>query len=246
MNVKMRILIAGLMVAAFVTVQASRAQVKADEAAAAAESAKDAPAKCCSEGGDCAKCGTGECPMSVAMDQLPKMTFMVGTEETCCSASAQQLAKDKKEAVKFVVAGKTYESEGEAMTALADATDEFVDNFAAPHTCQVSGKTSLAGQEMDCAKSAEKVANAMRDAMKTIAISYKVGEKTCSCPNEAKTLAKEAGTEPEFVVGTETTHCPIDARIKLAHAKFKAALEAWHKVVASSETKPETTEAQGS
>ena len=71
-------------------------------------------------------------------------------------------------------------------------------------------------------------------------MSYKVGEEACSCPNQAAALAKSTGTEKLFVVGKESTCCSTDARIKLAHAKYKAAVQAVTKLTAKPEAKPAT------
>ena len=219
--------------------QVAQAQV-ATEAAATKVSAektstdaKECTGKCATGEGTCEKCASGECPIAAAMEKLPKLTFMVGTEETCCNASAESIAKEKHLPVIFVVGEKKFEKQAEAMSALADSTEAFVNDFTAPHTCNVSGKTSLAGAEMTCSEQAGKIALAMKEAMQTIAISYKVGDKSCDCPNEAKTLAAKSGAATEFVVGEECTSCPIDARIKLAKAKFRAALEAMHKSIAT-------------
>ncbi len=83
---------------------------------------------CCKGEGSCCK-GEGSCPVSEAMTQLPKMTYKVGDESTCCSDSAEALAKKNEEEIIFVVADKEYADRTEAMTALADATEEYVDSF---------------------------------------------------------------------------------------------------------------------
>lgn len=208
--------------------------VRADESAteevsASASSEKsECTGKCATGEGSCAKC-EGGCPITTAMENLPQLTFMVGEEKACCSASAASLAKKHNLPMMFVVADKQFDNEGDAMVALADATEAYVNELTQPHTCKVSGKTSLAGADIGCSDKASKIAAEMKEAMDTIAISYKVGDKTCHCPNEAKTLADKSGAKTEFVVGEESTCCSVDARIKLARAKLKAAMEVMHK-----------------
>jgi len=166
------------------------------------------------------------CPVTKAMDALPKLTYKVGDEETCCSATAAKLAEADGAHMHYVVAEKEYDAKEEAMVALADVTEKFVSDFATPHTCDVSGKTSICGSSMGCEVSAGKLAEKAKAAMKLVSLSYKVGDEECSCPNHAASLAKESGAQKHFVIGEESTCCEVDARIKLARAKYAAAVKA--------------------
>lgn len=177
----------------------------------------------------------GTCPFASATEQLPTMTFKVGDESTCCSASAEALAKEHGADMMFVVAKKDYSDKNEAMVALADVTEEFVNNFTTPSTCSVSGTTSLAGHNMQCSETAGKMAEQMKSAMDQVRLAYKVGDESCHCPTTAKSLAEEKGEEMQFVVGEESTCCSVDARIKVAHAKFRAAMDAFAQANAPTE-----------
>ncbi len=178
-----------------------------------------------------AKCASSCCEESLA--KFPKMTYRVAEHETCCSDAAAKLVTDHDgETMKFVVAEKVYEDKAEAMTALAEVAEQFVNEFASPHTCEVSGTTTVAGQSMKCSKTAGMMAEKIQDAMKTVAMTYKVGDESCSCPTKAAALAKEAGTHEHYVIGGEETCCNIDARVKLAKAKYVAALQALAQVEA--------------
>lgn len=172
-----------------------------------------------------AECKAG-CPINAAMAKLPKMTYLVGKESTCCPDSAAKLAKEHKADVKFVVAKKTFDSKGDAMTALATATEKFVQDFTATKECKVSGKFTVAGKELCCNVMAGERAELAKNAMKKVQMAYLVGEKECHCPTEAATLAKETGKDKLFVVAGEKTCCDVTARLKLAQAKYKAAVEA--------------------
>lgn len=180
---------------------------------------------CCSKG----------CPIEAAMAKLPKLTYLVGKEETCCSASAAELAKKHSKPVQFVVAKKPFAKEAKAMAALAAATEKFVSDFASPSHCKVSGKYTVAGKELCCEVMAGQRATLAKNAMKKVEMTYLVGEKECHCPTEAATLAKETGKAKQFVIAGQKTCCSIDARLKLAQAKYKAAVEALAKVDAPAE-----------
>jgi hypothetical protein len=168
----------------------------------------------------------GVCPVAAAMSKLPKMAYKIGDETTSCSHSAAKLAEESGEPMVFVVAEKEYTDQAEAMTALAEVTEGFVNEFVTPSTCHVSGTTSLAGQKIGCSETAAKMAALVKEATDNVHMTYKVGEKECQCPNEAATLAKESGEKTQFVVGNESTCCSIEARINLARAKYRAAVEA--------------------
>ena len=65
-----------------------------------------------------------------------------------------------------------------------------------------------------------------KKAMNKVEMAYLVGDKECSCPHEASSLAKTTGKDKLFVVAGEKTACSVTARLKLAQAKYKAAVEA--------------------
>ena len=197
--------------------------------------AADGEKKCCGECGgkdavastceDCDKC-CGECAVSKAMAALPKMTYSVGTTSLCCEHSAKAMAESEKTHMHFVVAKKEFDSKDKAMVALADVTEKFVKEFASAHKCSVSGKTTVCGTSMECGESAAKMAKIAQEAMSKVAMTYKVGDETCNCPNEAASLAKKSGDKTEYLIAGKATCCSVDARIKLAHAKYRAAVMA--------------------
>jgi len=179
----------------------------------------------CSKEACASESGAG-CPIAKAMDELPQLAFAVGDKEVCCEASAGAVAEDTGKPVHYLVGKQTFEDKSEAMKALADATEKFVADFATPHTCNVSGKTTVAGKSLSCSATAGKLAAKAQAAMDEVTLAYKVGDEQCACPNKAASLAKASGEEKQFVIGDETTTCSIDARIKLARAKYEAAVKA--------------------
>ena len=185
--------------------------------------ADDAKAKCdgvCAADGAC-------CSVTAGMAKLPKIAYMVGDESLCCEESAKAVAAAKKSKMVYVVGTEKFDSSDKAFVGLVDQTEKFVSAFATPTTCNVSGTTTIAGECLTCNVQAAEVAAKVKKAMDVVAISYKVGEKSCSCPVEAKALAaadKKAKTL--FVVAGEETECEQTARLNLARAKYKAALMA--------------------
>lgn len=189
-----------------------------------------------------ATCEGGTCPITKAMEALPKMSYAVGDDQFCCPTAAGEMAKQTGGHIHYVVAEKQFDSKAEAQMALVEATEKFVADFAEPHTCPNSGKVTVAGEPQHCMFEAGALAKKMNAAMDEVKMTYLVGETTCSCPMKAGALAKEQGAEKQFVVGDTKTCCEHTARLNLARAKYKAAV----KVLADSKAaQAEATAEQG-
>lgn len=210
-----------------------------------AASASTCSGETCSSAATCSTSGCDSskgCPIAAAMARLPQITYSVGDQKVCCPDAAAKMAKESGGHVHFCVGDKEYDSKAEAQDALVDATEMFVADFAKPHTCPKSGQVTLAGQAQSCEKSAAHTAELMQEAMGKVKFTYAVGDKECNCPIEAAKLAKDSGKEKLFVVGEEKTCCEKTARLNLARAKYKAAVQAMLKAQAQAATaKPEET-----
>jgi hypothetical protein len=182
--------------------------------------ADDANGKC---SGVCAKEGSS-CCVTEGMAKLPKITYLVGKESMCCEESAKAAATAAKAKLVYVVGAEKFEASDKAFASLVEQTEKFVAAYATPSTCKVSGTTTVAGEAMTCSVKAGEVASKVKKAMDSVAVSYKVGDKSCHCPIEAKTLAAEKKVKQVFVVDNEETECEHTARLNLARAKYKAAL----------------------
>jgi len=183
--------------------------------------------KCTSETCSAAQCDSAKgCPVAAAMDRLPKLTYAVGEKETCCPKEAAKIVKDSGGHIHYCVAGKEFDAESEAQAALLEATEKFVAAFTKPHSCSKSGKLTLAGKPQHCEKSAAHTAELMKKAMAKVKFTYQVGDEECHCPVQAGKLAKETGKDKLFVVGDAKTCCEKSARLNLARAKYKAAVQA--------------------
>jgi hypothetical protein len=175
------------------------------------------------------KCEEGactECPVSAAMAKLPKMTYAVGTEKTCCSDQAKTLAEQHKAPIQYVVADKTFDCPTAAMTALVEETESFVAAFTSPKKCEVSGNTTIAGQAVTCPVEAEKQTVLVSTAIESVKMEFEVAGEKAACASCAATQAKEKSAPIEYVVGEQKTTCQLTARLNLAHAKYKAAVQA--------------------
>jgi hypothetical protein len=182
--------------------------------------ADDSKAKC---PGVCATEGSS-CCLSAGMEKLPKIAYLVGEKSLCCEESAKATAASTKAKLIYVVGNEKFDSSDKAFVSLVDQTEKFVAAFATPSTCKVSGTTTIGGECVTCSVKAGEIATKVKKAMDSVAISYKVGDKSCSCPVEAKTLAADKKMKTLFVVDKEETECEQTARLNLARAKYKAAL----------------------
>ena len=172
------------------------------------------------------ECKDGACPIATAMNELPKMTYKIGEESTCCSKSAAKLAEQHSLPIHYVVGETTFEQKEEAYTSLVTETETFVKDFITPCKCEVSGSTKIAGESCKCSVMAGQKAELVKGAVEKVNMNYLVGEKTCNCPHEADALAKSTKAEKFFIVGEEKTGCEKTARLNLARAKYKAAVQA--------------------
>ena len=184
-----------------------------------------------------------ECPVAKAMANLPKMTYKVGEEMTCCDKSAAALAEKSEKPIHFVVGEKTFESKDKAYVSLVETTEAFVTKFTTACKCEKSGKTTIAGKSCSCPVDAGKKAELVTNAIKDMKVTYKVGEETTCCDKSASELAKKSGEKMTYVVAGKETCCSLEARLNLAHAKYAAAVKA----LASAETKaaPATEKSAG-
>ncbi|MEQ1828789.1 MAG: hypothetical protein ABL921_22690 [Pirellula sp.] len=181
-----------------------------------ADDAKDKCPGVCASGGACC--------ITAGMEKLPKIAYMVGEQTLCCEESAKSVAASTKTKLVYAVGKEKFESSDKAFVSLVDQTEKFVAAFATPSTCKESGTTTVAGECVECSVKAGEIAAKVKKAMDTVAIAYKVGDKTCNCPIEAKTIAAAKKAKTIFVVEKEETECEQTARLNLARAKYKAAL----------------------
>ena len=175
---------------------------------------------------------SGEAPKACAktiakhMGNLPKVTFQVGDAKTSCPKTAGKLEAKTGSAKMFVVAGKSYKTQGEAKKALVTETERFVNAFATPKSCKVSDTHTVAGTKFCCPKGATQAAELVKAAMDKVQMTYKVGTKATACPTTAAKLAKKTGNAKQFVVAGQPTSCNVSARLNLARAKYRAAVQA--------------------
>ncbi len=168
----------------------------------------------------------GECPIAAAMGELPKMTYKVGEEATCCSESAAALAQEHSLPIHFVVGENTFEEKEAAVASLVEVTEAYVNDFITPCKCEVSGTTKIAGTACNCPIKAGETTQLVKAAADEVQMTYAVGETECNCPKKAAALADASDAEKMYVVGEEKTCCEMSARLNLARAKYKAAVQA--------------------
>lgn len=115
------------------------------------------------------------------------------------------------------------------MLALAEQTEAVVKKFAAPTTCQVSGKTTVGGRTLACSKQAAVAAALIQKAIDAVPVTYKVGGKTCLCECESKKLAEATNKKVVLCVAGKETTCAVHHRVHVARAQYRAAIAALKK-----------------
>ncbi len=189
-------------------------------------------------------CGTGGecCQAKSGAVKLPAISYKVGEKEFCCDQEAADAAKASNGSITYVVGGKSYAKQDEALTAYADLLEKHLDSMltlkyvvgdecvACPTSAQqlASDKHAkvqyrLASYNFESQEKADKVLGRARAAAEKITMKMVVGEETFQCPVSAQDSAKKSGKPVEYAVGDCKSPCQTTARIALAKAKIDAA-----------------------
>ena len=193
--------------------------------------APDSKGEMCSSEG-CAtcegeSCSCDECPiMAKAMESLPKMVFKIGDEETCCHMTATKMAHDTHTRIEYVVGKNKYKNSNQAFQSLVKQTESYVKKFTTPKVCSESGKTTIAGTTCDCPVATAKLTELVGTKTKEMKLCYKVGEMDFAKYHDALKHAKKTHQKGMYVVEGEKFENEWEARLALAHKKFRSAVAA--------------------
>ncbi len=189
-------------------------------------------------------CEGEECPIMVeAMASLPKMVFKVGDEETCCHMTATRMARESDEKIVYLVGKKRFGDSRDAFESLVKQTEIQVKRYVTPKVCNESGATTIAGETCGCTELAAKMTELVGNATKDLKMTYVVGEKEFEKYHDARRYSKKMRQKGMYVVSGEKFEEELEARLALAHKKFRLAVTAIQSVKASqsaatSETSP--------
>ena len=142
--------------------------------------------------------------------------------------TATRMAHEEHEKIVYLVGKKRYHESRDAFEALVKQTEMYVKRFVKPTVCKESGATSVAGQTCDCDESTSKYVSTVSDAIQDMKLTYKVGEKEFDKYHDAKRYAKKTHSKGVYVVDGEKYKDEFEARLALAHQRYKAAVQAIH------------------
>lgn len=205
---------------------------------------KDAAASSC--------CAAKDSALAKARAEIPSVQYRVGDKTTCCVDEANALAKGDTKAIKFVVAGKAFDTRNAANEEYAKALDSFTASamsvkFAVGKECvacpmSASELAKKSGEKVQYRvaafnfadqSAADKALASAREAAGKVEMKMMVGESCFACPVSAGDAAKAAGKNVEYVVGKTRTHCSLEGKIELAKARLDAAFEVLAKAAQS-------------
>ena len=172
-------------------------------------------------------CEGEECPVvAKAMEDLPKMVFRIGDQETCCHMTATRMAHEAHEEIEYVVGKKKFRDSQDAFESLVKQTETYVKKFVTPKVCNESGTTSLAGESCQCPDAASKMTDLVTTATGQLKLTYRVGEKEFDKYHDARRFAKKSHQKGMYVVAGEKFENELEARLALAHQKYRSAVVA--------------------
>lgn len=228
--------------------QAAVTQV-AGEGAVCSEADK---AACIAKGEECATaCATaceGEPNAAQAslVGYMPKMTFKVGDESTCCPKTAAALAKKSNDHVHYMVNNVSYDDKAEAMGAHAKQLHNYMMDLVRIQyavngecvACPDSAKAMAASctsknlqykvgpATFDSAEAAIKASVMAWNAAKNVSMQYAVGDEVTTCSKSAGAMADKASCSVEYVVNGQRTNCSKTAKYMQTVASVESALKA--------------------
>ncbi|MCH7592170.1 MAG: hypothetical protein IH989_05265 [Planctomycetes bacterium] len=201
---------------------------------------------CC---GNCDKKGKtvaykGGCPVAakskVVLASLPAIEYRVGDEVTGCSKSAAAMAEESGKPLEYVIGKENFKNEGEAIVRLTALLEESAADMQSvqyvaggkcgrcPMTAKGIAKSTgtkvayrVGGVDFDKKEDAVKVAKLVADAVKSVAMTYKVDGKTFHCNKTAGAKCKKSGKKMTYVVGDQETGCAMSAKLMQAQAKVR-------------------------
>lgn len=154
------------------------------------------------------------------LDEYVATFAKVRTQEECMASctGAKATCTAGKSAEGCCKSGTKTTGTSEKATAVAAKTDKK----------STTAILCVAGRCYECKDKADKASKLASEAMKEVAMKYKVGEKEYCCDKMAGEAVAKAGKDAKmvFVVGKTTTPCKTMARIALAKAKILAAVQA--------------------
>lgn len=197
----------------------AQCSAKAKDGEAKAAGDKAACAKTCGDKAAAKGCCAGKATAGQCGD-APKLVYKVGDETTCCPKTAAEMAKKNDAKIVYVLAGKEYTDQTEAMTAYRDALETYLDGATQVRfvvgteamSCPISAaamakeknttvKYRVASVNFDNKDDAEKAAKTASEAAEKVSMKMvvdgktvtcdKSGEKSC-CAKGEKTAAKGA------------------------------------------------------
>jgi hypothetical protein len=213
-------------------------------------STKTAGAPCAKSGCPHAKSATtvadstGDSRVQAILARLPHVVYKVGDETIGCEKSAEAMAEKTGKPIQYIIGEEVLDSHCAAEVRLTEILDAQIESFTAMQFavgdetvgCPVTAKAMaekkkaemsyrVAGVDFKSQEQASKAAELVSDAVDHVKLSYKVGEESFCCDRMAGMKAKETGKSMTFVVAGEETSCDKHAKLLLAQAKIKAAIE---------------------
>ncbi len=203
---------------------------------------------CCKKGAKTVADKGYDCPISkrvkTVLASMPAMEYRVGDEVIGCSKSAEGMAKKSGKSLEFVIGKESFKDKGNAIVHLTKLLESEASNMQAiqfsaggkcgrcPMTAKSVAKSTgtkvqyrVGGVDFDSKADAEKVVKLVSDAVREVAISYKVDGKTYHCNKTAGSKCKKTGKAMTYVIGDQETGCETSAKLMQTEMKVRKIVE---------------------
>lgn len=190
--------------------------------------------------------GSAKTPAVSLVSFMPKMTYNVAGENTCCPKAAAAMASEKHDQIHYVVNNVSYDTKAEAMGAHMKQLNAYMMDLVRIQyavdgecvACPTAAKELASACEskkmqykvgpatFDSAEAAIAASVMAYNAAHNVSMTYAVGDETTTCSVSAKEMAQKANCSVEYVVNGQRTNCAKTAGYLKTVASVESALKA--------------------
>ncbi len=220
--------------------------------AAASESGAPCEKPCAKKVMTVAETSAGAEKANAVIEKLPKLTYKIGEEKTCCAKMAAGVAEKSGKPVQYVVGEEVFSTEADARVKLTTLLEQEAEamqamQYAVGNDCmrcpmtakkaaqEKQGKVAyrVGGVDFDSEPKAQKAVELVAEAAGNAKLSYKVDGQSFCCDKMAGVKVKETGKPMTYVVAEQEVQSEGEAKLLLTQTKIRLIVETAAALLAS-------------